>query len=84
VARTDQYLHQALADDYATTVPADQMPKVLREIVVNPRNWRLDSKGMTIAFQTYAVACRACTPDPLTIPWAELKPMLNPEFFVPK
>ena len=56
----------------------------LVEIIVRPGNWQLDSDGLTIPFQPYAVACYACTPSPVTIPWAELRTYLQPGFVIPK
>jgi hypothetical protein len=59
------------------------MAKTLRGIVVDPENWEIDSKGITMIFQTYAVACHACTPEPLLITWQSVQEMLNPEFVRP-
>ncbi len=83
----DQYLHKALDHDdvsYESFMQPGEMPKVLHGIVSDPENWQIDSKGITIIFQTYAVACHACTPDPLLIPWEKVRPMLNPDFVLPR
>jgi uncharacterized protein len=83
----DQYLHQALdheGQSYEKFMQPGEMVKVLRGIVVDPKNWEIDSQGITIVFQTYAVACHACTPAPLLIPWQSVQEMLNPEFVQPK
>jgi len=83
----DQYLHQTLDYDgvsYESFMQPGQMAKTLHAIVTDPENWQIDSKGITIIFQTYAVACHACTPPPMLIPWEEAKAMLNPEFALPR
>jgi hypothetical protein len=85
-SRTDAYLHKQLDRDgqnYENFAEPGEMPKTLNQIVTNPENWRLDAKGLSIVFQPYAVACYACTPPPLAIPWAELKPLMKAEFAVP-
>jgi hypothetical protein len=30
------------------------------------------------------VACYACTPNPMTIPWSDLRPYLQPSFVLPQ
>jgi hypothetical protein len=62
----------------------DNLPKELHGLILDPRNWLLDGKGLTIPFEPYAVACHACTPPPVTIPWTDLKPYLQPGFVLPK
>jgi hypothetical protein len=61
-----------------------ELPKALHDIVRTPRSWQLDAKGLTIPFEPYAVACYACTPPPVIIPWADLKPYIQPAFGIPK
>jgi uncharacterized protein YecT (DUF1311 family) len=83
----DQYLRKALDYDgvsYESFMQPGEMAKALHAIVTDPENWQVDSKGITIIFQTYAVACHACTPSPLLIPWDATKAMLNPEFALPR
>jgi len=85
-ARCDAYLHKKLDADgasYQSFMQPGEMVKTVREIVENPENWQLDAQGITIPFQPYAVACYACTPDPMTVPWADLKPMMKAGFPVP-
>jgi hypothetical protein len=85
--RSDKYLHQQLDADigrsYDTFSSPAEMAKTLHEIVIDPANWRIDDAGLTIVFQQYAVACYACTPSPVSIPWSELRPLLNQSFAVP-
>lgn len=81
----DLYLHQKLDDEngsYETKFGA--MAKTLQSIVADPRHWSVGRDGLSVFFNPYEVACYACTPDPLTIPWAELKPYLNPAFEIPQ
>ena len=84
--RTDAYLHHQLDQgdqSYETFLQPGQMQKALHSIVIDPENWRFGGKGLSIVFQPYAVACYACTPPPFTMPWADLKPILNPNFVIP-
>jgi uncharacterized protein YecT (DUF1311 family) len=85
--RCDQALHHQLdaqtGQDYQAYAAPGEMPKTLHKIVSDPRNWKLDSKGLTIVFQDYAVAPRAAHPDPVTVPWADLKPLMKPDFTIP-
>jgi uncharacterized protein YecT (DUF1311 family) len=87
-ARCDQYLHGQLdepgGETYDKFDPPGQMEKTLHGIVDDPENWQIDQHGITIVFQQYAVACYVCTPPPLTIPWSDLKPLLNPSFALPQ
>jgi uncharacterized protein len=83
----DQYLHKTMDYDgasYESFMQPGQMAKAVHAIVSDPENWEIDSRGITIVFQTYAVACHACTPEPLLIPWEKMRPMLNPEFVLPR
>lgn len=85
--RCDQYLHKVLDYDgqsYENFMQPGQMATALHGIVVNPENWQIDSRGITIIFQTYAVASHAGTPEPVLIQWKSLQPMLNPEYMQPK
>jgi hypothetical protein len=86
--RLDSYLHQALDaqsnGDYRTWFPQGDAPKTLQSIVASPERWTLEPKGLTLVFQPYEVACYACTPEPLTIPWSDLKRYLQPAFAIPR
>ena len=80
--RLDSYLQKVLdsnGNDQRQYKPGD-----LPGIVTNPADWKLDAKGFSIFFQPYQVACYACTPQPLVIPWSDLKPYLQPSFVLPK
>jgi hypothetical protein len=79
-SRCDADLRQQLGDEYDNNPPPGTIPDALKEIVLNPQNWRLDSDGLNVVFQQYAIACYACTPRPVSIPWTDLKPILNSAF----
>jgi Protein of unknown function (DUF3298) len=84
--RTDAYLHHQLdqgSQSYETFLQPGEMQRALHSIVIDPKNWRLGGNGLSIVFQPYAIACYACTPPPFTIPWPDLKAMLNRDFVVP-
>jgi len=63
---------------------AEALPGVLHEIILDPENWKLDAKGLTIIFQDYSIAPRMLHPGPITIPWNDLKPYLQPGFILPR
>lgn len=73
-----------LGDMYADNPPPGVIPNAMKAIVENPKSWQLDADGLTIAFEPYAVGCHACTPSPVTIPWPDLRPYLNPKFEIPR
>lgn len=62
----------------------DMLPGILHEIILDPENWQLDSNGLTIIFQDYAVAPRAAHPSPVTISWVALQPYLQTRFVIPE
>ena len=82
--RLDAYLHKTLDSesqgDYQSWFPQGQAQKTLLGIVSNPEGWQLNGRGLTLVFQPYEVAGYARTPEPLTIPWSELKPYLQHGF----
>ncbi len=80
--RLDSYLQQAL--DSNGNDERQYKPSDLPGIVTNARNWKLEPNSFSIFFQPYQVACYACTPDPLTIKWSDLKPYLQPGFVLPQ
>lgn len=61
----------------------NETAKTLHKITRDPASWRIDAKGLSIVFQPYAVACYACTPQPFTMSWEQLRPLLNGEFVIP-
>jgi uncharacterized protein YecT (DUF1311 family) len=85
--RVNQYLHKTLDADgesYDNWVNDPKgMQKTVRGIAAEPSRWQIDDKGVTIVFNPYEVACYACTPQPFTMSWESLKPLLNPVFVIP-
>lgn len=86
--RINQYLHKTLDADgtnYESFLNDPKgMQKTVRGIALEPSHWQIDSKGITIVFNPYEVACYACTPEPFTMTWESLKPLLNPAFQIPR
>jgi uncharacterized protein len=86
--RLDLYLHQALdsqsSGNYQSWFPQGGAATVLQGLVTNTGDWKLEPAGFSIFFQPYQVACYACTPDPLIVPWSDLKPYLQPGFVLPQ
>jgi uncharacterized protein YecT (DUF1311 family) len=86
--RCDESLHRQLDEtldgDYQKYLLPGEMQKKLHEIVTDPERWQLDGKGLTITFQRYTVCSYACVANPVTIPWPELQPFLQPNFVTPK
>jgi uncharacterized protein len=80
--RLDSYLKQVL--DSNGNDQRQYKPEDLPGIVTNPGDWKLAPAGFSIFFQPYQVACYACTPNPMTIPWSDLKPYLQPSFVLPQ
>jgi uncharacterized protein len=82
--RIDQHLHKALDSDgqkYDNWLNDPKaMQKTVQGIAADPGRWQIDGKGITIVFNPYEVACYACTPEPLTMCWESLKPLLKPGF----
>ena len=86
--RLDGHLHRALdgtsSENYQSWFDDAGAQRTLEAIVTNPHDWELEPKGLALFFQPYQVACYACTPEPLRIPWADLKPYLQPGFALPQ
>lgn len=49
----------------------------------SPKNWLFTAEGLRVEFSSYAGGCYTCTPRPVTLPWADLKPLLGPHAIVP-
>jgi uncharacterized protein YecT (DUF1311 family) len=86
--KTDKYLHEQLdgeaGGDYQNESAPGTIATTLNKIVENPGNWQIDEKGIAIAFPEYAVACRACTPEPFSMTWGDLKALMKPTFIIPE
>ncbi len=60
--------------------PPDNQPLVKQELesaVTQPGRWLFTKEGLQVAFVSYEGGCYACTPQPVTLPWSELKPLLS-------
>jgi len=77
-ARCSKGLEQDLDSLYSDW--KDTLPKV----VLNPRNWTIDNKGIAVNFPEYSVSPRVYPVGPITISWTALKPYLQRSFIVPK
>lgn len=86
--RCDTDLHHQLdpelGQDYTSWLEPGEVAKALHSTVSDSQNWKLVSRGIEIIYQDYAVAPHAAHPGPTLIPWAELKPYLQPAFTPPK
>jgi len=65
-------------------VEGDNVLKALRAIVADPHNWQMDAKGLSIIFENSEDLSHAEIPDPITIPWAALKPFFQTSFTQPQ
>jgi uncharacterized protein len=50
-------------------------------IVVAPDRWLFTDKGITVGFSSYEGGCYACTPQPVTVSWEDLKPLVSANFW---
>ena len=60
--------------------PPDNQPDVKKQLegdFVQPDRWLFTKDGLRVAFESYEGGCYACTPQPVTLPWSELKPVLS-------
>jgi|GEM_PF-1987350 len=53
------------------------------KIVISVDRWVFTEKGMTVSFNAYEGGCFACTPQPVTVSWEDLKPMISESFIPP-
>lgn len=85
VQRCIKILVKDLGQNYENSYAGpDKLPSVLHEIILDSKNWQISRKGLSIVFQDYAIAPRVLHPGPVTIPWADLKPYLQPTFLIPR
>lgn len=60
--------------------PEDQKQEVeseIKNIVIRPERWLFTDQGLRIEFNAYEGGCYACTPEPVTVGWSNLKPLLR-------
>jgi uncharacterized protein YecT (DUF1311 family) len=74
---------QQLAKELGEENLPKNIHKQLREFIADPENWKLEPAGLTIVYQPYYIVGRI-PPDPITVPWHELQPYLQPSFVLPK
>ncbi len=55
----------------------------LRDVVRSELNWHPEADGLRIDYPEYTVAPRFVHPDDSIVPWAVLKPYLQPSFTLP-
>jgi len=58
--------------------------KALLKIFDNPHNWQLDPDGLSIVYSEGKDLSHADIPGDITIPWDELKSILQPTFEIPE
>ena len=63
--------------------PEESARNAIEEDFVRPDEWLFSPDGITVAFTAYEGGCYICTPDPVTLTWAELKPLLRHDAVVP-
>lgn len=66
--------------------PPDNQPdvkQVLEGDFVQPGRWLFTKDGLQVAFASYEGGCYACTPQPVIVPWSELKPLLSKTAIAP-
>jgi uncharacterized protein len=63
--------------------PDESAKREIQDDVIRSRYWLFTTEGLNVSFSSYAGACYACTPQPVTVPWAALKPLLSPSAVVP-
>jgi uncharacterized protein len=63
----------------------DDDPEVslMLPIAIDPQRWVFTRGGIEIPFSAYEIGCYGCTPDPITLTWAELRPLLGPQSVAP-
>lgn len=77
-----QLLEKALHES-GWTPPGDQDWKNIVEDMMQSRNWVLTQDGLQINFGDSAGGCYACDPPPITVRWADLKPLQKQGALVP-
>ena len=82
-ARCLESLNRQTGEDLRAQWQPGYLDKALHDAVVEPSSWTVDADGLTITFEQGSIACHACDAGPVTIPWATIKPLLNPAFVPP-
>ena len=64
----------------------ENQPNVKQQLesdFVEADRWLFTKDGLQVAFGSYEGGCYACTPQSLTLPWPELKPLLSKSAIAP-
>jgi hypothetical protein len=72
-------LWQAYLDDGGQFATDPKFEENVRAAAPKPDHWLLTPLGLQVAFSSYEAGCYACGPGPLTVPWAQLAPLLAPD-----
>lgn len=54
-----------------------EVKKELESVFVQTDRWLFTKDGLQVAFAAYEGGCYACTPQPATVPWSDLRPLLR-------
>ena len=66
--------------------PPDKQSYIKQQLendAVQPDRWFFTRDGLQVSFDSYEGGCYACTPQPVTLPWSELKPLLSKNAIAP-
>ena len=63
--------------------PAEDIKHDIEDEVVQPQKWLFKPDGLQVSFDAYDGGCYACTPQPVTLSWTELKPLLSKAAIAP-
>ncbi|MDD1622518.1 MAG: lysozyme inhibitor LprI family protein [Methylococcaceae bacterium] len=66
--------------------PENQKEKVeseIKNIVIRPERWLFTDQGLQVTFNAYEGGCYACTPEPVTVGWPKLNPLLRQDSVLP-
>jgi len=55
----------------------------LEDNMMHPEDWLFTQDGLEVEFDEEAGGCYACTPQPVRIPWADLKPLMGSGALLP-
>ncbi|QSB03225.1 DUF1311 domain-containing protein [Methylomonas sp. EFPC1] len=78
-AKLQSLFWQALTDQGWITPedPRQEVESEIKNIVILPERWIFTDQGLRVNFNAYEGGCYACTPDPVTVGWSKLKPLLR-------
>ncbi|WP_158930319.1 DUF3298 domain-containing protein [Acidisphaera sp. S103] len=55
----------------------------IEQKIIRPEYWTFTAEGLKVSFSAYKGGCYTCSPQPITVPWADLKPPLSHDAPVP-